>query len=333
MRCNNFNKILFGTPIAWLVLLVVGLAGCAAGQGETARLTPDGNECFWASTISNWKAIDDKTLVVWAPSKRCPYRVDLNMNCNGMHFAESIGFYDRDGRVCTYGGDAVVVPGTPVQRCSIRSIRKIDQDELQRLLPSRKNSQTTPPLDDCANDTLPEPIPPQNGGVSENEIEEPVVWGGIDNVVKVRHIYMSAQPDKQALIDAKDAGVTAVIDLREPDEITWDEQGSVVALEGMTYHSIPMSQSGNSLDRQALKMITEVVNENKEGAVLIHCSTGNRAAAWLASHLATDHGQDIAEAITLSEKAGLKNEAMTKRVTNYLRDWQDTHIKHYNVTQ
>ena len=44
-----------------------------------------------------------------------------------------IGVYDRDGNVCPYGGDAIVIRGIMPDTIGIRSMRRIDTDELEQL--------------------------------------------------------------------------------------------------------------------------------------------------------------------------------------------------------
>lgn len=111
------------------------LAACATEIAPEARIPSGGDDCFWANSIFDWRALNDQTLIVWSPSRRCPYRVDLAFRCNGLRFTEDIGFQDRDGRICPYGGDAIIVPGPTGDRCSIASIRRLSAVELEQLLP------------------------------------------------------------------------------------------------------------------------------------------------------------------------------------------------------
>ena len=115
----------------WLLaVLMLALAGCASTDGAGERIPSGGNDCFWATSIHDWRAVNDRSIVVWSPGKRCPYLVEFAMRCNGIRFADGIVFADRDGRICPFGGDAVIVPGPGGDRCSIASIRRLSPEDL-----------------------------------------------------------------------------------------------------------------------------------------------------------------------------------------------------------
>jgi hypothetical protein len=44
-----------------------------------------------------------------------------------------IGVSDRDGSICPYGGDAIIVDGPMPDRISIRSIRKLSDVQLEQI--------------------------------------------------------------------------------------------------------------------------------------------------------------------------------------------------------
>jgi hypothetical protein len=118
------------TYLLTVATLLLTFGGCASTPDDAARIPSSGNDCFWAGSIHDWRAVSEQSIVVWSPSKRCPYLVQFPMRCVGIRFAEEIGFADRDGRICPYGGDAVIVPGPRDERCTIASIRKLNPEEL-----------------------------------------------------------------------------------------------------------------------------------------------------------------------------------------------------------
>ena len=153
--------------------------------------------------------------------------------------------------------------------------------------------------------------------VTVDDIGPAQTWGGIDNVVAVKHLYISAQPDTAALLDARAHDVGVVISLREPSETEWDEAQEAGSL-GMAYYNVPVPASGPELDQSAMEDISALVREHRDQKILLHCSSGNRAAAWFAVHLVVDHGMDIEPSIALARKAGLTKPGMEARVRNYL---------------
>jgi hypothetical protein len=44
-----------------------------------------------------------------------------------------IGVYDRDGRICPYGGDAIVIDGVIPERILIRSVRRLTPEQLDEV--------------------------------------------------------------------------------------------------------------------------------------------------------------------------------------------------------
>ncbi len=140
-------------------------------------------------------------------------------------------------------------------------------------------------------------------------------WGSARDVKQHFNLHLAGQPDAAGLTAAKKAGVSVVIDLRDPSEHDWDEATAAREL-GLAYHSVPVD--GQELSRDAMQRIDAIVGENDDKGILIHCASGNRAAAWLAIHLAEQEGMDPAEALAIGRKAGLTKDALAANVTRYL---------------
>lgn len=151
------------------------------------------------------------------------------------------------------------------------------------------------------------------------DVTGPEIWGGADNVTGLRHLYFSSQPDAETLRIAKTRGVTAIIDLRSPEESDWDEKGAATKL-GLAYANVPITRDGESLDPAALQHIEYLVRAQKGAPVLLHCGSGNRAAAWLAVHLVGAHDLERGNALAVAEKAGLNHAPTKARVVQYLKE-------------
>lgn len=152
--------------------------------------------------------------------------------------------------------------------------------------------------------------------VALDEVEGPFTWGGVSNVTHVRHLWFSGQPDEAALEEAKKSGVSVVINLRDPSELDWDEAAAVEAL-GMRYYNVPVP-GGKPFERAAFERIHELVMENHDTQVLVHCSSSNRAGAWLAAHVVEDHGQSFDEALAIGRRAGITKDAIIENLRHYL---------------
>lgn len=153
--------------------------------------------------------------------------------------------------------------------------------------------------------------------ITPDDVTGPESWGASDNVTHLKHLYFSEQPDKVALQVAKSKGVTTVIDLRHPSELDWDEQ-TAAEEAGLEYVNIPIARQSKTLDSDAIRQISEAVRQRGQQQVLLHCSSGNRASAWLAAHLVDDHGMNTDDALEVAGKAGLTNDAVRDRVRTYL---------------
>ena len=110
-----------------------------------------------------------------------------------------------------------------------------------------------------------------------------------------------------------------VINLRDPSEFDWDE-ANAAATAGLTYYNVPIASRGNSFDAEAIEKIGALVKKHSDERVLLHCSSGNRASAWLAIHLVNDHGMNVDTSISLAKRAGLTKPNIETRVRNYLHD-------------
>jgi protein tyrosine phosphatase (PTP) superfamily phosphohydrolase (DUF442 family) len=309
-------RLWFSAGIGLLVVLALG--GCATQDSSAARMPSGGNDCFWAGSIHDWKALSDQRLIVWSPSRQCAYQVDLAHRCNGPRFTNDIGFQDRDGRICSFGGDAIVIPGPTGDHCSIASIKRLAAAELDLLLSAGAVSKGNVGAD--AGDCVVEPkVERETPAVSAADIGAAEAWGGASNVVSVKHLYFSEQPDAATLIEARDRGVGVVINLREPSELDWDEARAATD-SGLTYYNVPIAAAGSSFDAATMEEISMLVQKHQDQKILLHCSSGNRASAWLAIHLVNDHGMGVEPSISLARKIGLTKPVIEARVREYLNE-------------
>ena len=135
-------------------------------------------------------------------------------------------------------------------------------------------------------------------------------WGTAEHVVEADDLYIAGQPDAKGYAAAAQAGVLAVINIRQPDEVDWDV-AATVNNAGMQYFNEPLvidEKDGINVDSalaisQLLAKLQAELGDNQ--TVLVHCSSGNRAAAWWALHLAQAHGEPAERALVLGRMAGM----------------------------
>lgn len=108
MKTNARSLSLIATCLAALLALPT-LADDTKPTDKPAKA--DENACTWFSTIDDWRALDDRNLVVWASRKEF-YHVQLGMPLSDLRYSDSIAFVDHnnDGRICGFGMDEIVIP-------------------------------------------------------------------------------------------------------------------------------------------------------------------------------------------------------------------------------
>lgn len=129
----------FGLLAAGLTAIAEENKPAALTDTEYQSMVKDfskGNDCVFSRTISSWTVLDDKSLILYAPTKKRPYYVKLNMRSFELKFAHAIGIYSKfDNRFCPYGGNALFIDG---DRYTIAAIKKLNPDTASQMIDYRK---------------------------------------------------------------------------------------------------------------------------------------------------------------------------------------------------
>jgi len=152
--------------------------------------------------------------------------------------------------------------------------------------------------------------------VTVGEVQAPVQWGAAKNVRRLRHLWIADQPDAAGFETAKRAGVKVVIDLREPGEREWDEAAAVRSL-GLEYYNVPVARKA-PFSRDAFGEIEGLLQAHHGEQILVHCSSGNRAAGWLSTHLVDAHHMSLDSALEVGKRAGITTDAIVEKVVIYV---------------
>lgn len=128
---------------AALALAAALLAGCAADpSAEPARRpsvragefgTPD---CFLRRAAADFKVLDERNLVVFAPGRDDAYHVQVSLPLQGLRFADTVAFESRNTRICGYAGDELLLRrgGGGPERASVVGVYRLDRPALEGLL-------------------------------------------------------------------------------------------------------------------------------------------------------------------------------------------------------
>jgi hypothetical protein len=127
------DQVMNASKPVFVLLASLGLVGCAtSGSGSSSGAATGGqvyNDCFFARSMTDWRALDNRNLLIYAQGRR-PYLVRLATPSMNLRFVENIGLVDRNGRICPYGGDAVLIRGGMPERIPIMSIRRLTDEQL-----------------------------------------------------------------------------------------------------------------------------------------------------------------------------------------------------------
>lgn len=123
-------------------------------------------------------------------------------------------------------------------------------------------------------------------------------------------LYTAGQPSAAELQQAAAAGVTTLIDLRQPDEVRGFDETAAAERLGLRYVRIPVAGAAGLTEANAKALRTALAQS--QGPVLLHCASGNRAGALLAL-LQAREGASVDDALTFGRAAGMTSlEAPTR---------------------
>ncbi len=118
------------------------------------------------------------------------------------------------------------------------------------------------------------------------------------------NLLTGGQPSAQHLAALRDAGVTVILDIRDPMEPRPFDEPATAGQLGMEYLNIPVSAT--TLDDPTLERILAVVRANAARPLLFHCASGNRVGGALLPHFILDHGMTEDDAVAAAMRVGLR---------------------------
>ncbi len=124
------------------LLVASTIAALATAWAETAT-NPDPmpgaskDECVFVRNISNWRVLDTRNVVLYAPNERRAYLMQLGAPISDLESSFKVAFIDRDsnGQLCGRGFDKVQGVGSPVRQPAtpITGLTRLDEAGLQVL--------------------------------------------------------------------------------------------------------------------------------------------------------------------------------------------------------
>jgi uncharacterized protein (TIGR01244 family) len=117
-------------------------------------------------------------------------------------------------------------------------------------------------------------------------------------------LFTGGQPEANAWKTIAEAGITTVVNLRAKNEVPERNLAKEVHEANLIYINMPV-EGPDSLSLENATELLRILN-HAEGAVLLHCGTGNRCGAMLALTEAWLQHRDIEEAVSFGKQAGLQ---------------------------
>jgi len=137
----------------------------------------------------------------------------------------------------------------------------------------------------------------------------------VKNLQRDGHILIGGEVGPAGLEDLYRAGVRTIIDVRnEPGPMAAEAQRARGL--GMNYVAVPMASNAMTADQA--RAILEAMNRHRQGDVLIHCGSGNRAAGAYGLYLGATGQCPVQEALERAKKAGLRNDELARAVRAHL---------------
>jgi len=116
-----------------------GLAPAFAADPAPAAGAEPPRQCFSARNVSNFRAVDDRTLNLRVGVKDV-HRLDLPGRCHDIDWEHQIGIQSRGSSWICAGLDATIITRSPIgpRRCAVRTIRKLSLAEIAAPPPKHK---------------------------------------------------------------------------------------------------------------------------------------------------------------------------------------------------
>jgi len=133
----------------------------------------------------------------------------------------------------------------------------------------------------------------------------PVDVDGMENSVLAGELLIGSQPSVAALSQFANEGYRVIVSTRGETELQWDEKAIVDSL-GMQFVKIPMPGPVAEITDEQIERFDYAMNRGN-GAVVLHCASGNRASGLWAVWLVEKEGLAPQKALDLAEKTGMKS--------------------------
>lgn len=130
-------------------------------------------------------------------------------------------------------------------------------------------------------------------------------------------------PSEATFAALKAAGITQVFNLRTDAEGDFSFEAAGAKAAGAAYTQCPVD---HTFSDTALDSFRTKVRALPAGSrILVHCATGNRAAAAMLTVWVLDQGMPEAEAVALARRSGLTKPGLEAKALAYIQGHKTAH--------
>jgi uncharacterized protein (TIGR01244 family) len=128
-------------------------------------------------------------------------------------------------------------------------------------------------------------------------------------------VIVGAQPTREVLQQAADAGIKVVVNMRGADEDPGYDEAAAAAELGLTYLQLPIAGAAG-LTPENVTLFDALLKQVGDQPTLMHCASGNRVGAMHALHASQYGGMDAEAAIEYGKAHGMTSleEAVRERL-------------------
>jgi uncharacterized protein (TIGR01244 family) len=174
----------------------------------------------------------------------------------------------------------------------------------------------------CKSETSDSPAPDAAAGAAHpglpaaDELCEAEL-GATAPVHSVGNVYLAGQPSQDDLAELAARGIRTVVTLRKPEELDWDEEAAVEAA-GMDFVAVPFD-GHEELTDDVFEQVRQVLAENADEPLVLHCGRANRVGAVWMVHRVLDDGLGIEAALEEAQAIGLRTPEYIEKAKDYIR--------------
>jgi hypothetical protein len=118
-------------------IAALGIARAASGTNPDPVPGASKDECVFVRNINNWRVLDTRNVVLYAPNESRAYLMQLAAPVSDLEYSFKVAFIDRDrdGQLCGRSFDKVQAAGSPVRQPAtpIMGMTRLDEAGLQAL--------------------------------------------------------------------------------------------------------------------------------------------------------------------------------------------------------